>query len=195
MLTHCSMNKNTVTIRENETLISFSYEELLGHHGGAMPGGVALAFRMLQWIFNDILKTVPERGACTFYSGLGINGRGIIDTVKMVTGVEENSTLRLDIDYSLDKTGPVAPGGGRYYFEFGYAGKMIRLAVKDGAIPEEFFRCSAEMHRKRLAGEGISEEETAHLQQLRTELSKAILGADSSDLFVLIEVADEHNIF
>lgn len=184
------MNKNIITIRENEKLIDFHYEDLLEYHGGAMPGGVALAFRMLQWIFRDILQVIPERGACTFYSGLGSHGRGIIDTVKMVTGVEEDSTLGLDIAYSLDKTGPLAPGGGRYYFEFGYSGKTVRLAVKDGAIPEEFFRCSAQAHAKRLAGEAISEEETAHLRQLRTELSKAILEADSNDLFVLIEVME-----
>ncbi len=183
-----SHNENTVAIRENGKIITFSYEELLDYHGGEMPGGVALAFRMLQWIFNDILKTLPERGKCTFYSGLGEKGRGIIDTVKMVTGVEENSTLRLDKEYSLDKTGPLAPGGGRYYFEFGCDEKIVRLAVKDGAIPEEFFDCSAKMHSKRLAGENITKEEINHLQNLRIELSKSILKADSRDLFCETEL-------
>ena len=178
--------KNMVTIRENGTLLSFAYEELLAHHGGAMPGGVALAFRMLQWVFTDVLKTIPERGQCSFYSGLGENGRGIIDTVTKVLGVVENDSLRLDKAYSLDKTGPMAPGGGRYYFECGTKDKLVKLAVKDGAIPEEFFRCSAEMHRKRQSGEPITQAETDHLQQLRIELSKAILAADSSDLFVLL---------
>jgi len=64
---------------------------------------------------------------------------------------------------------------------------LVKLAVKDGAIPEEFFRYSQEMHRKRTAGEPISQEETDHLQQLRVDLSKAILAADSNDLFVLLE--------
>ena len=179
--------KNTITIRENGNMISYTYEELLTHHGGAMPGGVALAFRMLQWVFDDVLKTIPKKGDCEFYSGLGENGRGIIDTVTKVLDVVEHDSLRLDKSYSLDKTGPFAPGGGRYYFECGYDGKLVKLAVKDGAIPEEFFRCSAEMHRKRTAGETITQAETDHLQQLRIDLSKAILAADSSDLFVLIE--------
>lgn len=179
------MNRNIVTIREKGETISFSYDELLQYHGGEMPGGVALSFRMLQWIFNDILDTLPERGNCTFYSGLGYNGRGIIDTVKKVLGVEENSTLRLNIEHSMDKEAPLAPGGGRYYFEFGCAEKNVRLAVKEGAIPEEFFRCSAELHRKRQAGENISTEETEHLQNLRIELSEAILLADGGDLFVI----------
>lgn len=181
------MNKNTIAIRENDRILTWTYEELLEHHGGVMPGGVALAFRMLQWVFDDVLKTMPERGQCTFYTGLGRNGRGIMDTAKMVLGVIEDESLRLDIEYSLDKTGPAAPGGGRYYFEVGCGGKLVKLAVKDGAIPEEFFAKSAEMHRKRLAGETISVEETNHLQDLRIELSKAILAAESNDLFVLIE--------
>lgn len=178
--------KNIVSIREKDKIVTFSYEELISHHGGEMPGGVALAFRMLQWIFNDILESLPERGNCTFYSGLGKNGRGIIDTVKLVTGVEENSTLLLDTEYSMDKTGPVAPGGGRYYFEFGCDEGLVKLAVKDGAIPEEFFAYSAEIHKKRQAEDCISEEEMQHLQKLRKELSEAILSADSSDLFVRI---------
>ncbi|MBQ3031344.1 MAG: hypothetical protein IJD29_02485 [Anaerotignum sp.] len=44
--------ENTVSINENGTHISYTYEELLAHHGGSMPGGVALAFRMLQWVFD-----------------------------------------------------------------------------------------------------------------------------------------------
>ncbi|MBR2383752.1 MAG: hypothetical protein IKA89_08445 [Anaerotignum sp.] len=179
--------ENTVSINENGTHISYTYEELLAHHGGSMPGGVALAFRMLQWVFDEVLKIIPEKGHCEFYSGLGENGRGIIDTVTKVLGVVENESLRLDKSYSLDKSGPFAPGGGRYYFECGCNGTLVKLAVKDGAIPEEFFRCSAEMHRKRTAGEKITPAETAHLQQLRIDLSKAILAADSSDLFVLLE--------
>lgn len=179
--------KQTVSIRENGNTISYTYEELLANHGGAMPGGVALAFRMLQWVFDEILQTVPEKGNCEFYSGLGENGRGIIDTVTKVLGVVEHDSLRLNKTYSLNKTGPFAPGGGRYYFECGYNGKLVKLAVKDGAIPEEFFLCSAEMHRKRTAGETIRQEETDHLQQLRIDLSKTILAADSSDLFVLLE--------
>lgn len=185
MSAHCSMNKDTISIRENGKTITFSYGELLRHHGGEMPGGVALAFRMLQWIFYDVLKTLPERGRCTFYSGLGKNGRGIMDTVKMVLDVKENSTLMLDTEYSVDKTGPVAPGGGRYYFEFDCPEGKVQLSVKEGAIPEEFFRCSTEIHRKRLAGEEISEEEISHLQKLREELSDAILKTASKDLFVL----------
>lgn len=179
--------KNTITIRENGKHISYTYEELLAHHGGAMPGGVALAFRMLQWVFDEVLHESPERGHCEFYSGLGENGRGIIDTVTKVLGVAEHKSLRLDKSYSLDKTGPFAPGGGRYYFECGCGDKLLKLAVKDGAIPEEFFRCSAEMHRKRSSGEVITQAETDHLQQLRIDLSETILAADSSDLFVLLE--------
>ncbi|WP_458407068.1 hypothetical protein [Anaerotignum sp.] len=179
--------KNTISIKENGHILSFTYEELLAHHGGTMPGGVALAFRMLQWVFDEVLQTIPEKGNCAFYSGLGENGRGIIDTATKVLGVVENKTLRLDKAYSLDKTGPFAPGGGRYYFECGYNDKLVKLAVKDGAIPEEFFRCSQEMHRKRNAGETITQAETDHLQQLRIDLSKAILAAESKDLFVLLE--------
>lgn len=180
------MNKNEIAVCENGDMKAYTYEAVLEHHGGEMPGGVALAFRMLQWVFDDILKMTPERGNCTFYSGLGRNGRGIIDTVKQVLGVVEEESLKLDIEYSLDKTGPAAPGGGRYYFEVGYGEKLVKLAVKDGVVPDEFFRCSAEMHRKRQAGENISEEEVAYLQKLREDISQVIMNAERQDLFRVV---------
>lgn len=180
--------RNTVSVKENGIRISYTYEELLTYHGGLMPGGVALSFRMLQWVFDEVLQVIPEKGRCEFYSGLGKNGKGIIDTVTKVLGVKTNESLRLDKSYSLDKTGPAAPGGGRYYFECGYNDTLVKLAVKDDAIPESFFQYSREMHRKRTMGECITKEETDHLQQLREDLSKAILAADSSDLFVLLDV-------
>lgn len=179
-------SKNSFTVLENGMPRTFTYEEVLTYHGGEMPGGVALAFRMLQWVFNNVLKTIPEKGQCGFYSGLGENGRGIIDTTTLLLGVKAHESLRLDKSYSLDKTGPVAPGGGRYYFECSYGDTLVQLAVKDGAIPEEFFRYSFEMHRKRNAGEPISEAETAHLQKLRQELSFDILAAEGKDLFILL---------
>lgn len=179
--------KNTVSAKKNDTLVSYTYEELLNHHGGEMPGGVALAFRMLQWVFDEILQTIPEKGSCTFYSGLGENGKGIMDTVTEVLGVIPYESLHLDKSYSMDKTGPFAPGGGRYYFECGCHGELVKLAVKEGAIPEAFFDYSKEMHRKRTAGEKITKEEIEYLQQLRIDLSKAILSAKSSDLFLLLE--------
>lgn len=181
------MKKREITIRKNGVLKTLTYDEILENHGGEMPGGVALAFRMFQWVFEDILKTTPVHEECNFYSGLGENGRGIIDTAKQILGVVEGKSLRLDKEYSSDKEGPVAPGGGRYYFEVSSGEKLVKLAVKDGAIPEEFFEYSAGIHKKRNSGKVISEEEIAHLQKLRVELSLAILDAGSDDLFRLIE--------
>ena len=43
-----------VTVRKNGTLLSFTYEELLAHHGGAMPGGVAqVALDQLHFLLHD----------------------------------------------------------------------------------------------------------------------------------------------
>lgn len=184
------LNNNLISIQNHGKIISYTYDELLVHHGGHLPGGVALSFRMMQWLFDSVLKTTPEYGKFGFYTGLGKNGQGIIDTVAKVTGVQEPDSLRLDINYSLDKQGPIAPSGGRYYFEFDYKGKRYCIAITDNAIPEEFFRCSAEAHKKRSAGLELTEDELTHLQQLRIDLSKAILAADASDLFVLVDVKD-----
>lgn len=180
------MTKDTLCVRDNGQLLTYTYADVLAYHGGGMPGGVALAFRMLQWVFDDVFHVTPERGQCTFYTGLGHNGQGIMDTAKLILGVTEENGLFLDIAYSLDKMGPEAPGGGRYYFEVGCENRVAKLAVKDGVIPNEFFALSTKLHQKRQKGEVISEEETEKLKRLRFELSQTILAAQGSDLFVIV---------
>lgn len=107
------LNNNLISIQNHGKIISYTYDELLAHHGGHLPGGVALSFRMMQWLFDSVLKTTPEYGKFGFYTGLG---------------------------------------------------------------------------KKRSAGIELTEDEQTHLQQLRIDLSKAILAADASDLFVLIRI-------
>lgn len=181
------MNEQEIVIKRNKAFLKYTYEDVLAYHGGEMPGGVALAFRMIQWVFEDVLKVEIEHGNCSFYSGLGKNGRGIMDTAKLLLGVVENDSLNLDIEYSLDKTGPIAPGGGRYYFEVACGEKKAKLSVRDGVIPKSFFEYSAKMHRKRSRGEVISKQEKEELQRLRKEISYHILKAGREEIFQIIE--------
>ena len=136
--------------------------------------------------FPKLSDEIPQRGHFNFYSGIGKNGRGIIDAAEMVMRVKTNDQIRLDLEYSEDKLGQVAPGGGRYYFEIGYKDKMIKLYLKEGIIPEEFIAYSKLSHKCKAENVPMTEKDQAKLLLLRQELADSIMASKPEELFVIM---------
>ncbi len=177
------MDGQTIQIFDSEKKLSFTYEDLLQFHGNEMPGGVALVFKLMHWIFQDVAGEIPERTSCSFYSGLGKNGRGIIDGAECVMQVSKSNKLYQDPEYCLPVKAPDAPGGGKYYFELGFNGKLFGIGVREGVIPEEFYSFSKYIHSKKNNGQAVTAEEKEKLQLLRESLARTIMNSRAEDLF------------
>lgn len=175
-----------ILIKDREAIIEIFYEDILKYHGGEMVGGVALAYRLFKWALPKLSDEPPKRGDVWFYSGLGENAKGIADTAEMVLRARTHGLLRLDVDYSADKPGPPAPGGGRYYFELGTEEKKLSIVLKDGLIPDEFWDCSRLAHHCKAAGRKMTREEKDNLTRVRRELAAALMSLDGNDLFQLV---------
>ena len=105
----------------------------------------------------------------------------------MVMRVRHYDKLRLDTEYSEDKLGQVAPGGGRYYFEIGYKENLIKLYLKEGIIPEEFIAYSKLSHKCKAENVEMKSEDLERLLELRQELANSIMDSKPEDLFVIIK--------
>ena len=175
-----------VKVKDQNDIIEITYEDLLKYHGNQMLGGVALAFKIMIMTFPKLCDEIPQRGNFSFYSGIGCNGKGIIDATEMVMRVKTHDKLRLDTEYSDDKLGQLAPGGGRYYFEIGYNEKLIKLYLKEGIIPNEFIEYSKLSHRCKAENVPMKEEDQERLLFLRKELAKSIIQSKPEDLFVIM---------
>lgn len=172
----------TIKVKDHGDIIEIGYADLLKYHGNQMLGGVALAFQIMRLTFPLLCETIPERGQFYFYSGIGQNGQGIMDAAEMVMRVKTHGQLRLDLAYSEDKPGQIAPGGGRYYFEIGYQQKKLALYLKEGVIPEEFITYSKLAHRCKQENIPMKAEDQERLLALRKQLAKSILDADPKAL-------------
>ena len=163
---------------EDQRLLSFSYSEIMNFHGGAMPAGVALAFRLFEHLFSVYearFHTPPRRGEASFYSGLGENGQGILDTADILFRVRKYQTLLKEPVIPASSPAPEAPGGGSYYFS-GTLGKMSWAAsLQEGMISPAFFNASREMHRKKRENLPVTPQEIRNLQRLRTETEQALM--------------------
>ena len=180
------MTIEKVIVRDNDDIIEITYDDILKYHGRQMIGGAALAFKIMLMTFPKLTDEIPQRGHFNFYSGIGKNGRGIIDAAEMVMRVKTNDQIRLDLEYSDDKLGQVAPGGGRYFFEIGYKDKLIQLYLKEGIIPEEFIAYSKLSHKCKAENVPMTEENQARLLELRQELANSIMASKPEDLFVIM---------
>ena len=180
------MVQEKVLVRDNDDIIEITYEDILKYHGKQMIGGAALAFKIMLMTFPKLSDEIPTRGNFDFYSGIGANGRGIIDAAEMVMRVKTNNQIRLDLEYSDDKLGQVAPGGGRYYFEIGYNDKMIKLYLKEGIIPDEFIKYSKLSHKCKAENVEMKKEDLEKLLSLRQELARSIMESKPEDMFVIL---------
>lgn len=181
-------NKEELKLLEGNQILAFSYEDVMDHHGGAMPAGVALAFRLLQLVFSAYeaeYGQLPPREGAAFYSGLGENGKGILDTAEYVLGVKTEADVPGLGERWRGKQAPEAPGGGKYYFAGTLGAMSWEASVKDGIIGGAFFSESKRRHEKLRAGLPFTEEEQTNLTRLRQEAEKALLSLRPEDLFTL----------
>ena len=175
-----------IIVKDVEDIIEITYEDILKYHGKQMLGGAALAFKIMLMTFPKLCDGVPERGKFSFYSGIGANGRGIIDATEMVMRVKTYDQIRLDLSYCEEKPGQVAPNGGRYYFEIGYKDKCISLYLKEGIIPEEFMVYSKLAKQCKDSNIEMKQEDQDKLLSLRHALAKSIMNSKPEDLFVIL---------
>jgi len=175
-----------ITVKDFEDIIEITYEDILKYHGRQMIGGAALAFKMMLMTFPKLCDEIPVRGNFRFYSGIGSNGRGIMDAAEFVMRVKTYDQLELDLSYCEEKPGQVAPNGGRYYFEIGYNEKCIQLYLKEGIIPDEFMEYSKLAKQCKEANIPMKEEDQQKLLSLRQALANSIMESKPEDLFVII---------
>jgi hypothetical protein len=170
---------NKFKIRDRDTILEISYEDMIKYHGRFNIAGVALAFKVLELAFSKLAgKEIPAREKISFFSGIGNAGMGVIDGVEMVTRARTRGRLVADDAAAKGKPAPDAPEGGKYYFEVGYGNKKIGLALKEGMIPEEFMILS----RKAYASE-LNEGETNRLQVVKEQIATAVMSNEAVDLF------------
>lgn len=174
-------------VRDMDDILEISYEDLLKYHGHNMVGGVALAYKIMLWAFPQLCNDIPSRGHFYFLSGIGPNGKGMIDAVEMVMRVKTYGCLDTDVSLLQDKEAPYTPGDGKYYFEIGYKQKKLCFSVRPGLIPDDFYYYSRLAHENERNHRENSSDEARQLKRVRNELAALILSTPSHQLFQINE--------
>jgi hypothetical protein len=165
----------TIEVRERGRTLAYSFDDLMKYHGPGSPGGVAVAFKVLQRACELLSPDgPPPRREFTVRTAFG--GPGARDGIEAVTRAVTGERFTLDPDLAQPARGREVE---RFVFVVGLGERAVTLLLRRGFVVPEFI----DLARK----DGRSEEEDARLDVLKDELAARVMGAAATDVF---EVAD-----
>lgn len=169
-----------IRIKDRDTVLELTYEDMIKYHGRFHIGGVAIAYQALKLGLSRLLpdEEIPRREKISFVSGLGETATGVLDAVEMATRARSRGQLATDIELGKDVDAAVAPNGSKFYFELTYDGRRVGLALKPGLVPEEFIVLSQKAMARQLDAAGA-----ARLQEVKEAMAADLISRPAAELF------------
>jgi hypothetical protein len=157
--------------------LELGYEDLTKYHDKDHWGGVALAFKIVQYAAQELNPDqAMDRSLISIRTGL--NPPGLMDAFEFMTRAVTRQRIVVD---PVLKDGPKSPFGS-FVFEVRYGEKWIRLRLKDGILPDDF----ASLGNKCEAGLG-SEEESKRWIGLKYGLGDQIMTHNPEDILAVVD--------
>ena len=165
----------TIEVQERGRTIAYSFDDMMKYHGPGSPGGVAVAFKVLQRAFGLLSPDgPPPRREIAIRTAFG--GPGARDGFEAVTRAVSGERFAVDPDLARQQRGRVLE---RFVFEVSLGARGVTLLLREGFVTEEFI----DLARK----DGRSEQEEAHLDVLKAQLAERVMGAGASDVYDLAD--------
>lgn len=165
------MTSAPIVALDNGREVSFSYEEMLDHHGGNSPGGVAHAFKVLEHSLPllDAGRRV-ERRAIFIETAFG--GPGARDAFELVTRAV--SEERFIVNPSL-----VRPRNGRarerFVFCLRCGENSVTLTLRPGFVTEELIDLTRQETR--------TADQEQQLTVMKAEMAALVMAAPPGDVY------------
>lgn len=163
----------TIEVLERGRTIAYSFDDMLKYHGPGSPGGVAVAFKVLQGALPLLSpEGPPVRRNIAVRTAFG--GPGARDGFEMVTRAVSGERFTHDPDLARPERGREIE---RFVFQVSLGDRAVTLLLREGFVMAEFI----DLARK----DGLGDDEKARLEVLKAELAERVIGADANDLFDL----------
>ncbi|MGX9791044.1 hypothetical protein [Mycobacterium sp. MMS18-G62] len=161
----------SLTVQERGQTLTFTFDDMLRFHAGNSPGGVAMAFKVMQRAFGVLSPTVPpQRRSVSVRTAF--RGPGARDGFEAVTGAVSDG--RYTVDRSL-----VRPDLGRlredFVFVVGIADRTATLSLRDGFVTDEFVDLARAENR--------TEHQERRLDELKAQLAQQVMAAAAADVY------------
>jgi hypothetical protein len=160
-----------ITVLESGVAISFGFSDLMKYHGPHYPGGVAHAFKVMEFAFPLLDGSNPlerrEISIATPFSGPGAR-----DAFEMVTRAVTDRRYTVDPALSQTHRGDVLMG---YCFRLSYRVCAVTVQIKPGHVREDFIALGRKPDR--------TLDEEANLVLLKKEMTERLLALPASKIY------------
>jgi hypothetical protein len=162
---------DAVRVQERGRIIEFSFDELMRYHGGGSPAGVATAFKVLQRAFAVLSPDAPPPRRSVKVR-TAFRGPGARDGIEAVTRAVSDGRFTVDPSLARPDLGRLRES---FVFEVSVGERSVTLVLREGFVTEEFIDLAQKDSR--------TDDEEAHLDQLKAELAQRIMAADADTVF------------
>lgn len=160
-----------IAVLDEGRALRFCYAEMVRYNGGRSPGGVALAYKVLEAILPRLAGgAAVERRALAVRSAFP--GPGVRDAFELVTRAVTGDRYDLDPSIALPDNGPTrAP----FVFEVTFGDRTFRAALRAGFVTEEFLAT--------LALDRRDDAQERHFTALKDELAERLMAVSGDAAF------------
>jgi hypothetical protein len=161
-------------VRERGQVLEFSFADLLRYAGPYSPGGVAVAFTVMQSAFGLLSANEPPQRRSvvvrTAFQGLGAR-----DGFEMVTRAVTDGRYTVDLTLARPDRGRLLQS---FVFQLGVGNLSATLLLRAGYVTGEFIDLAQKPQRT--AGE------ENRLDELKAQLAERLLDAPVEDVYELL---------
>jgi hypothetical protein len=166
---------DTIVVQERGQTISFTFDDVMRFHGVHSPGGVAVAFKVMQRAFPLLTPSEPPPRR-NILVRTAFRGPGARDCFEAVTRAVSDD--RYTVDRSLVRT-----DRGRLLEDFVFvmclSGRTVTLLLRDGFVTEEFIDLARVQDR--------TDSQERRLDDLKAQLAQHVMSSAADDV---IDIAD-----
>lgn len=160
-----------IEVTERGQTIAYSFEDMMKYHGPGSPGGVAMAFKVMERAFAVLSPDgPPQRRAISVRTSFGGPGArdGFEAVIRAVTGdrfTEDASLARPALGRERE----------RFVFVLTHDERSVTLLLREGVVVPEFIDL--------LRTDDRTGEQNERLEVLKAELAERVMGTAAADVY------------
>lgn len=160
-----------IEVCERGQTIAYSFEDMMKYHGPGSPGGVAMAFKVMERGFAVLSPDgPPQRREVSVRTSFG--GPGARDGFEAVTRAVTGDRFTVDAAVARPDLGRERE---RFVFVLTHGERSVTLLLRDGMVVPEFIDLARTDDR--------TAEQNERLEVLKGELAQRVMGTAAADVY------------
>jgi hypothetical protein len=159
-----------LAVVDRDAVLSFTFEDLMRYHGPGSPGGVAIAFKVME-LGLPLLgsRAAPARREIAVHTAFG--GPGARDAFELVTRAVTEGRYVVDRELARPERGRVLE---RFVFTLARPGATATLLLRPGFVHDEFVDLAATQSR--------TPSQEARLDVLKRDLAERVMACPAAEV-------------